>query len=63
MVTTIVVFTVTIIDSICCIQLRKHELNNGDCCGCTKQEIGIGEYDSVILVLVVVASFSGPCFV
>ena len=55
--------TVTIIDSIsaCCIQLRKHKLNIRGCCSDTKKEPGMGEYGSVVIILVVLASFPGTC--
>ena len=61
--TTLIGATVTISDSIsaCCIQLRKHELNIGGCCSDTKKEKGMGEYGSVVIIVVVLASFPGTC--
>ena len=54
--------TVTIFDGItdCCIQLNRWDLNIGDCCSEKQEEKGMGEYCSVVL-LVVVALFPGPC--
>ena len=56
--------TVTIIDGItdCLIKLRnRHKLNIRGCCSDTKKEPGMGEYGSVVIILVVLASFPGPC--
>ena len=60
--TTLVGATVTIFDGIsdCCIQLSKHKLSIGDCCSDKQEEIGMGEYCSVVIILVVVASFPAP---
>ena len=57
--TTLVVAIVTIIDGItdCCIQFKKHKLNIGGCCSDTKKEDGMGKYGSVVIILVVLASF------
>ena len=36
-------------------------LNIGGCCSDTKKEEEMGEYGSVVIILVVLASFPGPC--
>ena len=61
--TTLVRATVTIIDGIsaCCIQLSKRKLNIGRCWSDTKKEDGMGEYGSIVIILVVLASFLGSC--
>ena len=60
---TLVDATVTIIDAIsaCCIQLNKDKPNTGGCCSDTKKEDGMGEYGSVVIILVVLASVRGSC--
>ena len=60
---TLIGATIAIVDGIsgCCIQLSKLKLNIGSCCSDTNEDPGMGEYGSVVLVIVVLVSFPGSC--
>ena len=59
---TLIGATVAIIDgiSVCSIQLSKLKLNIGGCCSDTNKDPGMGEYGSVVLVIVVLVSYTCP---